>query len=211
MSINEATESAPSQLRTKVKLSPQLAREIYAIQEARSMQKHAIFQRKISAAAVARQFSVTEKAVRDIWKGRTWRREIEAHANQNNKIAELHLVQKCRSKAIEAKTFQKLGLFQSCESNVGTRRMKLEPSSPPDSGFDSMSSDHYVECHSSAEYQQSEFAQHCNKTMTCWQPSLPCPVVPATFDLPSCVTESDPFYDDWPYWVQCPQFVRSQG
>jgi len=68
--------------KVNAKLSAETAIEIYAIMMLqKSLGKDhqcSGFRSKTSAAALARRFSITEKTVRDIWCGRTWRRETAA-------------------------------------------------------------------------------------------------------------------------------------
>jgi len=60
-----ATDSPTHALKTNARLSDKQAVEIYALKAIA----------KISSSEVARRFHITEKAVRDIWCGKTWIRE----------------------------------------------------------------------------------------------------------------------------------------
>eukprot|EP00292_Cryptomonas_paramecium_P020706 CAMPEP_0113684422 /NCGR_PEP_ID=MMETSP0038_2-20120614/13996_1 /TAXON_ID=2898 /ORGANISM="Cryptomonas paramecium" /LENGTH=185 /DNA_ID=CAMNT_0000604173 /DNA_START=50 /DNA_END=604 /DNA_ORIENTATION=+ /assembly_acc=CAM_ASM_000170 len=183
---------AANQQKAKVKLSAQQARQIYAIQAAKAMQKHAIFQRELSAAAVARQFGVTEKAVRDIWKGRTWRREIEAHGcleNGNDESA------------------------MCCDSEEPIRGDDMSPcscSSPPSDELSSPTccTDSQHKCHNVKLEQIACADAECEvsggqKGLQIWEAEshpLNSSNTSGTRHCPEKLPDNDPFHNDWPYW-----------
>mmetsp|Transcript_54527 Transcript_54527/g.144074 ORF Transcript_54527/g.144074 Transcript_54527/m.144074 type:complete len:198 (+) Transcript_54527:112-705(+) len=195
MSTAAVADEAPRQaacgsVRAKVKLSPQLAREIYAIQAARSLQKHAIFQRKISAAAVARQFMVTEKAVRDIWKGRTWQREIGTVCRGELKCT---FSQKGdnHTRISNGKSSQ-LAASIKFEAGSSMKESRLYGSGCP------------VSRRVCPEIQNSESCPVTANSSGKVQSAF----VEPSFDLPISTSEVDPFHCDWPYW-NCPSYVNT--
>ena len=73
---HQARKIVPSLLacKTRAVLTEAQAIEIYQIKQKNDSSKHGV--RRCSAASIARQFGVSDKAVRDIWMGRTWFREL---------------------------------------------------------------------------------------------------------------------------------------
>mmetsp|Transcript_10927 Transcript_10927/g.30588 ORF Transcript_10927/g.30588 Transcript_10927/m.30588 type:complete len:229 (+) Transcript_10927:69-755(+) len=204
----------------KVKLSPEQAREIYAIKATRSMQKHPIFQRKISAAAVARHFMVTDKAVRDIWKGRTWCRETAKLRCSGDDAA--MLIKRNRRAVMKKHVQQTESLFSADNTYPESHPqaiVKVEDDFMQDQhilGNMSTLNDPMIQSdcsilpveHQNRDWSGTKSSQSTttsSSTSKCvrngiWQPSIPFSVPPPAFELSADISDQDPFYDDWPFW-----------
>eukprot|EP00292_Cryptomonas_paramecium_P021720 CAMPEP_0113682330 /NCGR_PEP_ID=MMETSP0038_2-20120614/12587_1 /TAXON_ID=2898 /ORGANISM="Cryptomonas paramecium" /LENGTH=167 /DNA_ID=CAMNT_0000601355 /DNA_START=23 /DNA_END=523 /DNA_ORIENTATION=+ /assembly_acc=CAM_ASM_000170 len=157
--------------KSRTTLSPQQAREIYMVQATRSMQRHSIFQRGMSAAAVARQFGVTEKVVRDIWKGRTWCREnsLQVHHLEGDPHLEP----------------------QQHENPSGPRYPNQFKELPINS------SEIPSPKQTSSERKWDNGANTIRNNDIC---VIPFPLAPPCFELSNMSGIDDPFRVDWPHW-----------
>mmetsp|Transcript_17952 Transcript_17952/g.49664 ORF Transcript_17952/g.49664 Transcript_17952/m.49664 type:complete len:181 (+) Transcript_17952:2-544(+) len=172
--------------RPKVKLSPQQAREIFSIQATKTIQKHSIFQRDLSAAAVARHFGVTEKAVRDIWKGRTWRREIGDSFHQLSPCTQL--IRSPHTKGTE----KWMGSSSNSIHNNALGTAAQFTKDMNDNQKDGPNND------SRRAYEDMRMNDSTEERKLCFSPGNG--TAHPVFELPSSKCQNDPFHDDWPFW-----------
>ena len=128
-----------------------------------------------SAQLTAHHFGVSEKAIRDIWKGRTWIRET------------MHL---------DPKRVERVGLLRlpgrprKSKQNRGIKANEALPAKQPKStAFTNPSS-----------LPKQDENSNLLFPMTPIQPDWVWVTWPELEPLPESSTEEDPFHDDWPHW-----------
>ena len=174
-------------------LSPEKAIQIFKI---KITNENTTKIQKVDSQSVARTFGVSEKAIRDIWNGRTWLREI------------MHLDPACIAMAARLRPpGRPRGISRSTASNAASGikgadhrpvRVNWEPiestvPSPSTPRSAAVTYDHY--------YANARMAAGCdNFVQFVRSGGGPFPAAEAA-PLPESSRADDPFHDDWGHWA----------
>jgi hypothetical protein len=185
--------------KTRAILTEDQAVQIFTL---KVMHKHNNGQ-SISATAIANTFGVSEKAVRDIWKGRTWQRET-MHLNPDCKQRSCSLKMPGRPKGSKSlrhsdsrHTITPGTEIKMMSTGVLMSEAKREtvhtcPTSAPTSTF-------IIE--GSLSSQVPILPYSAPNPLLCFPKAEPLLCFPeAEQPLPGHSREDDPFHDDWPHW-----------
>jgi hypothetical protein len=156
----------------------------------------------ISATAIANTFGVSEKAVRDIWKGRTWQRET-MHLNSDCKQRSCILKMPGRPKG--SKSLQHSDSRHTITPGIQIKMMKLKGTQNHAMSTGVSKSEAKRETPSPTTAPTGSFIieDSLSSQVLLLSFSSPNPLLcfpEAEQPLPGHSREDDPFHDDWPHW-----------